>query len=114
MGRGSSKAGGGSGGGVAIKDIENQALKTVMQDITRRIMTNGRYTHAQSIKDGKIIDNNTNPGDVFKHNDVSYRKQANGLWTDGSMNTDIEPDGMARIIAGLTQFNGTWRYKKAR
>ena len=117
MGRGSfSNRGGGSGGGaVEIKDIENTALKTMMQDITMRMMGVGRYSNAMSVRDGKTLDKNTGVGDEFSHGPVTYRKATDGTWFEvGNNHTGIESDGMARIIAGLTNMPGTWKYKKKR
>ena len=124
MGRGSSKASGGKSSGVAIKDIENTALKTMMQDIAKRIGTGGTYTYSMSQRDGKVIEKNTSEGDAFVLTDTkgnvktTYKKKADGTWFNTTVtgmwqDNNIEPDGMARIIAGLGGLNDRmWKYKK--
>ena len=112
MGRGRSKLGGGAAG-VEIKDIGNAALKSTLQNITGDILMGKSYTYARSQKDGKIIDKNTNVGDVFSHGSVSYKKNGANQWSQvGDADNVFGSDGMARILAGLTSLPGTWTYKK--
>ena len=102
-----------SGGGVEIKDIENSKLKTTLQDIVGDIMKGKTYSYSRSQKDGKIIEKNTDIGDTFTHGESSYTKIGANQWKN--VVTDNEPsesDGMARILAGLSQLPGTWKYKK--
>lgn len=119
MGRGSSKAGGGSSGkGTTTASQMTRQEKEMDSVIYVLSQFNGTFTQAKQKEFGQIIEKNTKKGDKFvlggaedsMKTKVVFTKTGNNKWKNGNIG-DVDSAGMSKMIFGLSNM-GNWTFKQ--